>query len=139
MAFQWSKDLMIGIETIDNQHKEIFSRLNTLLSAMDQGKGREEVNKILEFLSDYVKTHFSAEEELMTKHNYDGYVPHKAEHTQFIRDYIHLKKEFNKYGATLHLVVQAQKQVGEWLSNHIKTEDTKIAKALKKESESLSY
>ncbi|MEK7700013.1 MAG: hemerythrin domain-containing protein [Planctomycetota bacterium] len=65
MAVQWSENLAVGVTMIDDQHKGIFSRINTLMSAMSQGKGKEEVGKVLEFLADYTKKHFSAEEKLM--------------------------------------------------------------------------
>lgn len=126
MAYQWSKDLVIGIEIIDNQHKEIFNRLNTLLDAMDKGKGKKEIDTLLDFLAHYIKEHFSAEEELMTKYNYNGYLKQKTGHTQFIKDFFNLKREFNSQGSTLHLVVRTQQQLGDWLTNHIKVEDKKL-------------
>lgn len=65
MAIEWTQDLSTGSDEIDNQHKELFRRINSLLDACNQGKGREEIGKTVQFLEDYVITHFSAEEEYM--------------------------------------------------------------------------
>jgi hemerythrin len=35
---QWTEDLSVGVETIDNQHKELFSRINSLADAIRLGK-----------------------------------------------------------------------------------------------------
>ena len=60
MAVQWSENLAVGVNMIDEQHKGIFSRINNLMNAMSQGKGKEEVGKVLEFLADYTQKNISA-------------------------------------------------------------------------------
>lgn len=131
MAIQWTENLAVGVDTIDNQHKEIFSRVNNLLNAMALGKGRDEVGKVIAFLADYVVKHFSAEEAIMAKNNYNGLPSQKAEHDQFIKDFSGIKKEFETKGVTPHLVIQVQQKVCNWLTNHIGNEDKKIGAFLK--------
>lgn len=131
MATKWSDDLSIGIGLVDTQHKEIFTRVGNLLTAMGQGKGRDEVGKVLTYLADYVVKHFGAEEALMTKYNYGDYSKQKTEHTQFIKDFSTLKKEFEAEGATSHLVIKTQRQLCDWLTNHITNEDKKFGIFLK--------
>ncbi len=129
MPFEWTEDLATGVALIDEQHKGIFKELNTLLDAMDYGKGRKEVCSVLDFLENYIHTHFHDEEDLMVRYDYRGYLPHKAKHTQFIKDFNLLKQEFTKDGATLHVVVQTAQKVVDWLTNHIKVEDKKVVVA----------
>ncbi len=131
MAIQWTENLAVGVDMIDNQHKGIFSRVNNLLNAMAQGKGRDEVGKVITFLADYVVKHFRSEEEIMIKNNFDGYPSQKEEHAQFIRDFSVLKKEFETSGVTSHLVIQVQQKLCNWLTNHIGNEDKKIGAFLK--------
>lgn len=126
MVFQWSEDLTVGVEVIDQQHKGIFSRVNILLSAMAQGKGGNEVGTVVLFLSDYVIKHFRAEEDLMIRHNYDGYASQKAEHMKFIKDFSLLKNEFETHGITSPLALQTQQLLCDWLKNHIVIEDKKL-------------
>lgn len=131
MAIQWTENLTVGVDIIDNQHRGIFSRVNNLLSAMAQGKGRDEVSKVIAFLADYVVKHFRSEEELMVKNNYTGYPSQRAEHAQFIKDFSGIKKEFEASGVTPHLVIQVQQRLCNWLTNHIGNEDKKIGTFLK--------
>ena len=67
MAIEWTEDLATGVPEIDAQHKELFSRINRLLEACNQGQGRAEVGKTLAFLEEYVLIHFSTEEKIMTE------------------------------------------------------------------------
>lgn len=133
MATKWSDDLSIGVDAIDTQHKGIFTRVGSLLAAMGQGKGKDEIGKVLTYLADYVVKHFGAEEALMTKYNYSDYSKQKAEHTQFIKDFSALKKEFEAEGATSHLVIKTQRQLCDWLTKHITNEDKKFGTFLKNE------
>ncbi len=131
MSFEWTEDLATGVALIDEQHEGIFDTLNTLLNAMDHGKGKKVVEQVLGFLENYVNTHFHDEEDLMVRHNYNGYMSHKAAHTQFVKDISQLKKEFIADGATLYMVVQTEQKMVDWLMNHIKAEDKKMAVALR--------
>lgn len=124
MAFSWSEDLVLGENRVDNQHKEVFRILNTLLNAMDYGKGKDAIGSVLEFLANYIK-YLIDEEKLMAAHNYNDYLPQTVEHIQFIKDFFCLKRKFETSGATLHLVVETQQRLGNWVTNHIKTQDKK--------------
>ena len=132
MQMQWSEKSAVGVDVIDNQHKGIISRINNLLNAMSQGKGRDEVGNVLTFLADYVVKHFTAEEGLMKKYNFSGYSEQQAEHAKFIKDFSLLKKEFETGGVTSTLVLQTQPQLCDWLTNHITNKDKQIGVFIKK-------
>lgn len=119
MAMQWADSLSVGVREIDNQHKELIAQINKLLQAMGQGKGRDEIGKVVKFLEDYVVQHFAAEEKYMSKYGYPQSGSHKAEHLAFTRDFASLKKEYEKEGATGQVVIQVQRRVGDWLISHI--------------------
>src|SRR3972149_3293503 len=106
MPFEWTQNLSIGVAEIDNQHKELFKRINNLLDACTQGKGKDEVLNTLRFLDDYVTVHFTEEERLQQKYNYPYYTSHKALHAEFIKNISDIKKAVEEEGAGLHLVVR---------------------------------
>ena len=64
----WKDDYEIGVELVDKQHKELFKRLGdfiqTVRSDEEKEKKKEEVEKTLNFMGEYVTTHFDAEEAL---------------------------------------------------------------------------
>ena len=127
MAIEWSEKLATGNNHIDNQHKELILRFNTLLAACNQRKGKEEVHDLLLFLGDYVKTHFSMEETLQQRHNYPHYPAHKEEHEGFIRDLQRLEEQLKVEGASFPLVIQTNQTMVNWLIKHINGMDKEMA------------
>ena len=131
MSIEWTDDLATGVERIDVQHKELFLRINNLLDACKTGKGREEVKKTIQFLDDYVVTHFTAEETYMQKYTYPEYNSHKLEHQKFAVNFTELKKQFEKDGPGVHMVVATNQIVVDWLQNHIRKVDKALGSFLK--------
>ncbi len=133
MSIDWNDNLLVGVDTIDNQHREIFGNLSNLLHAMSEGKGRRALNKTIAFLSGYVYDHFKLEEDLMRQNEYPGedVSRMKADHAILLEKFTDLKKRYLEEGATLHLVVETQQRLCEWLANHISVEDKKLAGFLK--------
>jgi hemerythrin len=127
MAIEWNEKLATGNSNIDNQHKELFRRFDSLLAACNQRKGKEEVHNLLLFLGDYVKTHFSMEETLQKKHNYPGYPDHKKEHDGFIAELQKLEKQLQLEGASFPLVIQTNQTMVNWLIKHINARDKEMA------------
>ena len=64
---------------------------------------------MLDFLGDYVVTHFSAEENIQLHYSYPNYKLHKAMHEGFISDVEKLKKKFEAEGATLTMVLETNR------------------------------
>lgn len=121
----WSSSYAVGVDVIDEQHKELFSRTNRLLEACQEGRGREVVGETLKFLEDYVKTHFATEESLMEKYAYPEFVAHKQLHQGFTEAFMKLKEEAAK-GTGLTLVTQVNKTVVDWWIHHILKVDKKL-------------
>lgn len=128
MAFSWTKDLETGNAQIDAEHKELFQAINNLLEACSSGKGRAEVTNTVDFLSQYTKTHFGHEQVLQQKYKYPDYENHKKYHEGFIRTVDSIRTRLKAEGPTIQLVGEINMQVGNWLINHIKREDVKVAK-----------
>ncbi|MBI3397998.1 MAG: hemerythrin family protein [Deltaproteobacteria bacterium] len=132
MAIEWIEDLSVGVNEIDNQHKELFKRINNLLDACTQGKGKEEVGSVIKFLEDYIITHFNAEEAIQKKNGYPDYETHKGLHDEFRKNFSELKNRFETKGAGLYLVLLTNRTIVDWLINHIGKMDKAIGAFLKK-------
>ncbi|HHZ20157.1 MAG TPA: hemerythrin family protein [Firmicutes bacterium] len=126
MLVEWTEDLAVGVEEIDNQHKELYKRLNSLLEACSQGKGRETISQTLAFLGEYTVSHFSAEEKLMAKHNYPEIEQHKEQHKWFVEAFMDLKKQLEEYGPAGHIVIKTNRVLVGWLNSHIRNIDKKL-------------
>lgn len=131
MAIEWTDDLATGVAQIDGQHKELFRRINGLLEACRQGRGKVEVERVIRFLEDYVLEHFSDEESYMTRFSYPAYASHKAQHLEFMDNFFALKTSFETDGAGVHIVVKTNHLVVDWLKNHIRRTDKALGDFLK--------
>ena len=133
MSSGWSEDLATGVMEIDDQHKEIFSRFDRLSAACSEGKGKDEVLKLVVFLEDYIKEHFAAEERLQIRHAYPDYPFHKSLHSKFVAEVARLAAAFKEEGATLSLVILTNKTLSSWLVQHISKVDMEFASYLRSE------
>ncbi len=75
MALEWTPDLSVGVEEIDEQHRELFRRAERLIATLRCGD-RGEVLPLLAYLDEYVAHHFSAEERLMREVRYPALEEH---------------------------------------------------------------
>ena len=133
MAVAWTEELAIGVEQIDEQHKEIFRRVNALLEACKSGKGKEAVGETVKFLENYVVEHFAAEENIQLHYSYPDYKLHKAMHEAFIADVQGLKKMLDEQGATLTAVLRTNQLVVDWLVKHIKKADKDLGEHVRRQ------
>lgn len=131
MAIKWTEDLATGIEKIDEQHRELFRRVNELMEACAKGKGKEQVLKTSNFLSEYVVMHFGDEEKIMREKNYPGYEAHKAQHDGFVKRFAEIKEKLGQTGPTVDLVIKMNNFLVDWLFNHIKKTDKALGAYLK--------
>ncbi|HVP66330.1 MAG TPA: bacteriohemerythrin [Anaeromyxobacteraceae bacterium] len=123
MAIQWDKSLAVGVKLVDEQHQELFRRVNALLDAMLQAKGKDEVAQVLAFLKDYVVEHFGAEQKLMAQYKYPGLAQHKAQHDAFVKTFLEAKAEFDEKGPSGGLAIRLNSYLGAWLRDHIGSSD----------------
>lgn len=123
MAIQWTDDLAVGVLEIDNQHKELFQRINVLFQACNQGKGRAEISSTIAFLEDYVNTHFSTEEREFALTQFPGRAAHMAQHAIFRKNLSTIKRQLEEEGPGVHVIILTNQMVIDWLRNHIRTLD----------------
>ncbi len=130
MALQWDRSLSVGVKLIDDQHQELFRKVNGLIEAMMQNQGKAELDRLLSFLGSYVIEHFGAEERLMAKYRYPDAARHKQQHAEFVKTFLGVKAEFDKLGATPNVSIAVNKFVCTWLKEHIGRTDTALGKFL---------
>lgn len=132
MGIAWREDLAIGVEQIDDQHKELLSRFDLLLTACKMGKGSEEVKRLLAFLDDYVVSHFRDEEKLQQQSGFPGYEEHHREHEAFIERLAELRGRMRDEGEVqIDHVLDTNKLLLDWLIRHISVKDRELGRHLK--------
>jgi len=132
MGLSWDDTLSVDNALIDEQHRELFDKFEDLLQACKDARGKEKIGQLFLFLSDYVKTHFSAEERLMLANNYPEMTRHREEHEDFIKNLTELQKSLQLEGTTLNLIVQTNQVLLKWIVRHIKSADKALGSYLKR-------
>ncbi len=134
MYLEWDSSLTIGVSNIDEQHKELFDRLNQLLIAMKEGKGKDEVMRILDFLEEYVYKHFNDEEDIQRKYKYPEYDIQCNQHEEFKKELQKLREVFKIQGTSALLALNIQRNMITWCKNHIMILDKDLGKFLNQNS-----
>lgn len=122
MAPQWSPALAVGVEAIDEQHRELFRRAGELVLALKEGR-RTDVGALVEYLGDYADRHFVAEEGLMEAAGYPELPGHRAQHADFRRELARLVGDYERKGATPLVTLTLHNWLSDWLRQHVSTSD----------------
>lgn len=127
----WKERYSFGIPLIDNQHKELFKRVNALVNAVLSNTPwdiqKQAVNETLIFMQEYVIAHFGEEEKLQKQVQFPDYLYHKKQHDDMVRYVAETIEEFENHGHDQTLIKQFAGKLLAWLINHVATEDVKIA------------
>jgi hemerythrin len=122
--FVWSEEFSIGLDEIDEQHKELVSLLNDLHVAIREHHATDTCRQILDALADYTRTHFAVEESLMRITGYPQFAVHKQNHEELIGQVQALQEKLDSGQAKitfelLHFLKQ-------WLVHHINEADKRF-------------
>ncbi|MGC3999310.1 MAG: bacteriohemerythrin [Anaeromyxobacter sp.] len=123
MPIHWNAQLAVGVEDIDQQHRELFGRINALLAALSEHQGKDELDGLVTYLQAYVDEHFRAEERLMKTSGFPERVAHCGEHAVFEKECVALAAALREEGPASHLAVRASRILVDWLRQHVLTRD----------------
>jgi len=130
LYFPWRKEFELNIREMDKQHRELVSIINSLQEAINQGLGSDKLANVLEDLLAYTNFHFAAEEKLLKKHAYPGYVEHKRKHGAMREKVESLIADYNR--GKVAMTFSVLKFLQDWLSKHIMGTDKNYAEYLNK-------
>ena len=127
--YEFTKDCMLGIEQIDNEHRRLFQMVNEAISLIESTDDVEKIadNLILN-LKDYAVTHFAHEEAYMESINDPELELQKKQHKAFT-------DKVNTFSLDTSSKVAAKKSLTDfvgylvrWLYRHILSSDMMIGK-----------
>ncbi|TCL74269.1 hemerythrin [Hydrogenispora ethanolica] len=127
----WKEKYNLGVPLIDAQHRELFSRVTDFVETLRKPVRWEEkvdnVNQTLNFMKDYVVTHFHDEEAYQRKIGYLEFEAHRKIHNDMVEYVVNIAKQYEKEGYQEQLMQQFAGKLLAWLINHVAAEDQKIA------------
>ena len=130
ILLKWNQNYELGLETIDQQHKQLFVIINELIIATEYTRPNTELLSIVERLESYATSHFLAEEELFTQIGFTGRSEHEAEHSKFIDTVKYIRKQCRIIDAPM--APKMRDFLLSWLSHHILTKDKEYRQAMLK-------
>ncbi len=125
----WDEGLATGIEEIDRQHKNIYSKVGEILS-LDITDGKA-IKEGLSFLVSYVSEHFSMEEAAMINAYYPDFKEHREKHTYLVNQIFDINLELKRSIVADETLDNIKLLMVEWLAKHIDEDDRAMAEYLK--------
>ncbi len=124
MAFiEWSDDMSVGVEVLDDDHRVIILLLNELYEAMVEGEGRAAMGFILDSLVNYTTIHFEREEKAFEKTDYPDIEAHKRLHKTLIKQVLDIQEKHNN--SIFLMSMEVLDFLKRWLLDHIQGTDKK--------------
>jgi hemerythrin len=121
MPGEWSPELTLNNELLDEQHVDLFRRLAAAADALEGP--REALDAAVAAFADALVGHLAVEERLMDETLYPERVRHKSAHELFIADFEKLRADLRAFGTTPAVVDGLQRRVPEWLRFHTRVND----------------
>ncbi len=126
----WSDQYLIGNDTIDAEHKELFRLINDFHSHWVEARARRDIARVLNQLIDYAQRHFQHEERIMVDAGYAKLEQHRQVHEALIETIFQLQTAYENN--SLRLEMETMKFVKSWLVGHILEHDYLFRDFLKK-------
>ncbi len=125
---KWDPSFSVNVELIDEQHKMLVKMINELYDAMNTGKEKSILNKLINKISVYAAMHFAREENYFDMFGYPDAELHKKQHLDFEDKVTEFENDFAKGRQDLSMDIM--KFLSDWLLAHIKGSDQKYSSFL---------
>ena len=133
VKIEWSDGLSVGVKLVDDQHKELLSKMNAISHAIEHNHDVESITKTLDFMMEYTDYHFGTEEKHMEATKYPRIEYHKKMHVEFVDMIKKMTTDYFEDGATQELAESVNVFLFNWLVKHIKGVDGAFGKYLKEQ------
>jgi len=124
MLAEWSNDYCIGVDDIDNQHRQLFVLVNDLWQAVHDSARQRSLGRVFRRLEEYTVKHFRDEEMPMSVSAYPGYEAHQRAHAQFVTFVDETKARYRAGGG---IAPETLVFFNNWLIRHIQKDDRAAA------------
>ena len=121
----WKPAYSVNDAELDSHHIKLFDMLNKIYENVMNTIEVDCVLPIIDELSQYTEFHFSIEEQYMRDKNFQEVAVHIAKHREFTQTIETMKT--NYHGNNLEVTHELIILLGNWLLNHVLTEDMKYS------------
>jgi hemerythrin len=82
----WQDEFEIGIEPVDDDHKELVDLINAIHEELIGAKASDRLQRFFHQLHTAISEHFALEERIMGGLGYDDVDAHKTDHEQLLNE-----------------------------------------------------
>jgi hemerythrin len=130
-VLEWRKEYDVGVDIIDEQHRELLRQMNALSHKVRHGDTHG-TRAILGFLGEYAVEHFRTEETLMAQTGYPLAQEHIQEHVRFVERFTELAREVEAgTHEPLSLLFRVQLGMIDWVITHTTGTDQHLGNFLR--------
>lgn len=130
MPLLWRDEFSVGVKIMDEEHKQLIHLINLFEEATSgEGETRQKaLRAALDGVDDYVRTHFTVEEELMRIYDVPGREAHIKIHRAFQEQVARIRKDFHE--GEMLIIKPIIGLLQHWLTDHIQKIDKHLAQEL---------
>jgi hemerythrin len=121
---QWKEEYSVGIEAVDQEHKQLIDLISRLHEALDAPDAKSTVPRFFGDLLKGISAHFALEEKFMRDRRYDELASHKGDHERLLDDLRGIMDAF-ELSDDVDRVELAQR-LDAWFSHHFRTHDARL-------------
>ncbi len=122
---QWNRKMSVGLDELDNDHKELIRIINQLGADYQDQDRRAAIRQSLVALRRYAEFHFAREEKVMLACAYPDMEEHRGQHRDFVLRIQELTRSFDDDPERMAEIVNEDllNFLQDWLNHHIMIED----------------
>ncbi|WP_164880827.1 bacteriohemerythrin [Aestuariirhabdus litorea] len=127
----WSKRLELGIERLDQEHRELVAGFSGLLLMLKQRASGEVVRQRFQHCFDLLLEHLRYEEELMVRYHYPRYNQHIMATSDLVKSVFEIGRRLDGQRSSGQLQGRIELAIQEGLFRHIDQVDRPLADYLR--------
>ena len=120
----WRDEFSVGVESVDQEHREMIELINGLDNAMAEDADCTTVISTLGEIYAKISAHFALEEKYMRETRYMAYAEHKEDHEILLDDLRDIMDQVEDDGT--YNEDQLSKDLSYWFSEHFRTHDARL-------------
>lgn len=114
---EFDPNMITGDPTVDQQHREFFSRLKFIHDTYTTDPASLDLNQTIKELVNFADFHFKSEEALMQSARYPGLAAHRAQHQEIANN---VQELFRKYLIENKVMpISLISLLSEWVAEHV--------------------
>ncbi len=122
---EFNSSLKVENKLIDQEHAVLIEYINLLQKAIENESSAKIIGQVLEGLTEYTKTHFFVEEEMMKAFDYPDVGQHKSAHEGFKGKLTELIAKYEN--GSVEITASALSFLKDWLTEHILKVDRRLS------------